>query len=263
MASTNFKLFDENKVNMMSDTEYNINTQRLNGVQAGIASSQLQNKTLYQTSLMSYALAQLMNQNGIDSNDTTAVSAFVNGLSDTLVQKVLDKATEQMAITGTDNSHYMTPSLVKKAQSNIVYEEIIELDTQQNYFEIDLDKIKALPCQKCTLVLYIDSKEDYLVSMYAYRSDGSTSSTYASCVINLDRCTISKESVSTMYCNFKKSKPVEIEYEAVPNYYISYMESYSIRFCQLVGYRYLRLTGINQTKLNSNKLTLKVFALKP
>ena len=46
MASTNFKLFDENKTNMMSDTEYNINTQRLNGVQAGIASSQLQNKTL-------------------------------------------------------------------------------------------------------------------------------------------------------------------------------------------------------------------------
>ena len=38
MASTNFKLFDENKTNMMSDTEYNINTQRLNGVQVGIAS---------------------------------------------------------------------------------------------------------------------------------------------------------------------------------------------------------------------------------
>lgn len=115
MASTNFKLFDENKTNMMSDTEYNINTQRLNGVQAGIASSQLQNKTLYQTSLMSYALAQIMNQNGIDSNDTAAVSAFINGLSDTLVQKVLDKATEQMAIAATDNSHYMTPALVKKS----------------------------------------------------------------------------------------------------------------------------------------------------
>lgn len=119
MASTNFKLFDENKVNMMSDTEYNIAAQRLNGVQTGIASSQLQNKTLYQTSLMSYALAQLMNANGIDSNDTAAVSAFVNGLSDTLVQKVLDKATEQMAIAGIDNSHYMTPALVKKEVENM------------------------------------------------------------------------------------------------------------------------------------------------
>ena len=122
MASTNFKLFDENKTNMMSDTEYNINTQRLNGVQAGIASSQLQNKTLYQTSLMSYALAQIMNQNGIDANDTAAVSAFVNGLSDTLVQKVLDKATEQMAIAGTDNSHYMTPALVKALSNKLISE---------------------------------------------------------------------------------------------------------------------------------------------
>ena len=46
MPTNNFKLFDENKANIMSDTEYNKNTQRLNGVQAGVASSQLQNKTL-------------------------------------------------------------------------------------------------------------------------------------------------------------------------------------------------------------------------
>lgn len=31
MASTNFKLFDENKQNMMSDQEYNTNTARLGG----------------------------------------------------------------------------------------------------------------------------------------------------------------------------------------------------------------------------------------
>nr|DAW17003.1 MAG TPA: hypothetical protein [Caudoviricetes sp.] len=31
MASTNFKLFDENKQNMMSDIEYNTNQQRLGG----------------------------------------------------------------------------------------------------------------------------------------------------------------------------------------------------------------------------------------
>ena len=36
MAETNFKLFDENKVNMLSDQEYNTNTQRINGVQGGI-----------------------------------------------------------------------------------------------------------------------------------------------------------------------------------------------------------------------------------
>lgn len=92
MPTNNFKLFDEKKANMMSDEEYNINQQRLNGVQSGVASSQLQNKTLYQTALMCYALAQLMAANGYDANDANAVSTFVNNLSSSMVQKVVDKA---------------------------------------------------------------------------------------------------------------------------------------------------------------------------
>lgn len=115
MASTNFKLFDENKTNMMSDTEYNINTQRLNGVQAGIASSQLQNKTLHQTSLVAYSLAQIMMQNGYDANDSAAVSAFVGNMSNSLLQKVLDKATSAEAQNGVNNTKWMTPSLTKAA----------------------------------------------------------------------------------------------------------------------------------------------------
>ena len=92
MPVNNFKLFDENKANMMTDDDYAINQQRLNGVQSGVASSQLQNKTLYQTALMCYALAQLMAANGYDANDSNAVSTFVNNLSLSMVQKVVDKA---------------------------------------------------------------------------------------------------------------------------------------------------------------------------
>lgn len=115
MASTNFKLFDENKTNMMSDTEYNINTQRLNGVQAGIASSQLQNKTLYQTSLVAYSLAQIMMQNGYDANDSAAVSAFVGNMSNSLLQKVLDKATSDEARAGTITNKWISPATMKAA----------------------------------------------------------------------------------------------------------------------------------------------------
>lgn len=115
MASTNFKLFDENKTNMMSDTEYNINTQRLNGVQAGIASSQLQNKTLYQTSLVAYSLAQIMMQNGYDANDSAAVSAFVGNMSNSLLQKVLDKATSVEAQAGTITNKWISPATMKAA----------------------------------------------------------------------------------------------------------------------------------------------------
>lgn len=115
MASTNFKLFDENKTNMMSDTEYNINTQRLNGVQAGIASSQLQNKTLHQTSLVAYSLAQIMMQNGYDANDSAAVSAFVGNMSNSLLQKVLDKATSAEAQAGTATNKWISPATMKAA----------------------------------------------------------------------------------------------------------------------------------------------------
>ena len=101
MASSNIKLFDENKGNMLSDTEFNISTQRLNGLQTGVASSQLQNKAMYQASLMAYAIAQLMLANGKNANDTDAVSTFVNNLSASIVQKNLDKATKQDITDGT------------------------------------------------------------------------------------------------------------------------------------------------------------------
>lgn len=115
MASTNIKIFDENKGNMLSDGEYAANAQRLQGVQAGIASSKLQNKSQYQTSLVAYAIAQMMVNNGLDANDSDAVSTFVNNLSETVLQKVLDKATQQEAEDGTNDTKYMTPKTTKQA----------------------------------------------------------------------------------------------------------------------------------------------------
>ena len=113
MASSNIKLFDENKGNMLTDTEFNISTQRLNGLQAGIASSQLQNKAMYQASLVAYAIAQVMMQNGKNANDTDAVSAFVANLSGTMLQKVYDIATTAEAQAGVATEKWMSPALVK------------------------------------------------------------------------------------------------------------------------------------------------------
>ena len=110
MATTNFKIFDENKQNIMSDSDYNSNTQRLNGVQQGIASSSLQNKALFQSSLMAYALAQLMVTNGYNANDSSAVSTFSSNLLNSIVSKVNDKATSQEAIAHTLDTKYLTPA---------------------------------------------------------------------------------------------------------------------------------------------------------
>lgn len=149
MATNNIKIFDENKGNIMSTEEYGTNSQRLNGVQQGIASSMLQNKTLYQLSLVAYAIGQMMVNNGLDANDDNAVSAFVGNLANTIVQKVVDKAstaeaqagtdankfmtpattraainvlkaTSSMATAGTDTTHWMTPALVKQVVDNSV-----------------------------------------------------------------------------------------------------------------------------------------------
>ena len=115
MASSNIKLFDENKGNMLNDTEFNISTQRLNGLQTGVASSQLQNKAMYQASLVAYAIAQIMLQNGLNANDTDAVSAFVANLSGTMLQKVYDLATTAEAQAGVATGKWMSPALVKAA----------------------------------------------------------------------------------------------------------------------------------------------------
>lgn len=117
MATTNFQLFDENKANMLTDQEYTASQQRLNGTQAGIASSMLNNKFAYQVSLVSYAITQMMNANGLDATDTMAVSAFVGNLSGSILQKVIDKATPQEAAEGTNNTHWVTPSLIRSYMS--------------------------------------------------------------------------------------------------------------------------------------------------
>ena len=115
MAVNNIKIFDQNKANMLTDEAYSSNVQRINGVQQGIASSQLQNKTLYQVSLVAYAIGQMMQANGLDANDADAVSTFANNMSQTIMQKVLDKANSDEAIAGTNNTKFITPSTLKVA----------------------------------------------------------------------------------------------------------------------------------------------------
>ena len=115
MATNNIKIFDQNKANMLTDEAYNTSTQRLNGVQQGIASSQLQNKTLYQVSLVAYAIGQMMQANGLNANDADAVSTFAGNLSNTIVQKILDKADATEAKNFTVNNKFITPQTWKAA----------------------------------------------------------------------------------------------------------------------------------------------------
>lgn len=115
MASTNFLPFDPNKENVMGDTEYNSSQQRLNGVQGGIASSKLHNKSMIQTSLVAAAIAQYMVSAGYDALDTDTVAGFADKLKHAILanQTGLAKATTEMVETGTDDTAYITSYLLK------------------------------------------------------------------------------------------------------------------------------------------------------
>lgn len=114
MANTNFKLFDENKTNMMSDEEYASYVQRLNGVQTGIANSKLQNKSMYQCSLIAYAISQIMINNGYNAVDTDAVATFVNNLSNSILGKVTDAATPEQVFAGVEKKKWISPFALKE-----------------------------------------------------------------------------------------------------------------------------------------------------
>jgi hypothetical protein len=80
MANNTFKVFDENKNNIMDDATYAANTQRESGVAAGIAQSILHNKLFYQTSMMAAAIGEYIKNQGYDATDAD-FPTLVNNLS--------------------------------------------------------------------------------------------------------------------------------------------------------------------------------------
>ena len=165
MPINNFKLFDEKKANMMSDDDYAINQQRLNGVQSGVASSQLQNKTLYQTALMCYALAQLMAANGYDANDANAVSTFVNNLSLSMVQKVVDKATDEDISSGNDSKWVSAGKLNEKLGTLVQSFEYVGNGIHQNGYKRIL-QFSRMP--KILFLRYVDKETREIKTNQSY-----------------------------------------------------------------------------------------------
>lgn len=71
MANSNFKVFAESvaALNVMSDTEYATDNQRINGVVPGLAAANLHNKLYKQATIMVAAMAQVIAERGFDAND--------------------------------------------------------------------------------------------------------------------------------------------------------------------------------------------------
>ena len=88
MAANNFKVFNESKTNIMSDTDYGTHIQRENGVSSGLAVSALHNKLYRQTSIAAKAVADFIASQELDATDNDSVLFSTNLL------KALEKVTK-------------------------------------------------------------------------------------------------------------------------------------------------------------------------
>lgn len=89
MANTNFKVFAESSTDLVTDTEYSTDSQRINGVEPGLAKSALHNKLYKQATIMAAAIAQVLTERGFDAmdNDYSGLvaairQAFVGSIND-------------------------------------------------------------------------------------------------------------------------------------------------------------------------------------
>lgn len=81
--TSNFLTFDENNLNIESDSDYEADPQRLNGVVPGMALSPVHNKLFRQVSIMTAAIGQFISnagQSASDVNLNALVAAFTEAV---------------------------------------------------------------------------------------------------------------------------------------------------------------------------------------
>lgn len=87
MATHNFQIFDESMTDVMSDLDYQSDSQRTNGVIPGVADPLLHNKLYRQCSIMAYAIAQVISARGCNADDSDP-AALANAIQRTFAFSV-------------------------------------------------------------------------------------------------------------------------------------------------------------------------------
>lgn len=87
MATHNFQIFDESMTDVMTDLDYQSDSQRTNGVIPGVADPLLHNKLYRQCSVMAYAIAQVISARGYNADDSNP-AALANAIQRTFAFSV-------------------------------------------------------------------------------------------------------------------------------------------------------------------------------
>ncbi|TGE35866.1 hypothetical protein E4K67_22370 [Desulfosporosinus fructosivorans] len=108
-GNSNFKVFNENFLDAQTDGDYLAETQRVNGLTAGIAKTKMHNKLFRQTSIMVAAIAQVMaNQGAVVSDGDLA--ALVSVIQSSFETPVGAQNKVNVHASKTDNPHVVTAS---------------------------------------------------------------------------------------------------------------------------------------------------------
>lgn len=100
-GSSNFKIFDENLVNIMDDTAYAASTYRTQGAVSGVAPSNVHNKLYRQTSILSAAIAEVAKNRGevvSDADFNNLVAALTTAFGTELIDKNMWKASKAYVV---------------------------------------------------------------------------------------------------------------------------------------------------------------------
>lgn len=118
-GSSNFKVFNPNLTNIMSDLDYNLSNYRLNGAVSGLAPSNIHNKLYYQVTTFVAAMAEsLANQGYVvsDSNYSnlvTVLSSILNTAGGNLTGALNEAKGTNIASAATTNIGTATGNFVQ------------------------------------------------------------------------------------------------------------------------------------------------------
>lgn len=168
MANNNFKVFNEAKNNIMSDSEYNLHSQRRSGVTSGIASSALHNKLYRQTSLVAKAVADFVASQGLDAtdNDDRLFSANL----DTALKKITKVPLEEHR-TKEELDHPDSSVTSRKIKDKAVTEAKLDTDAVTTIKIKDKSVTEAkLADKSVTMAKVSDELKRYLTETYVRKA---------------------------------------------------------------------------------------------
>jgi len=201
-GTNNFKEFNSSLTNIESDSSYNTDTTRINGVGTGMASSLLHNKLFRQASVMVTALAQFIantNNNVSDTSLANLITAMTTAIAskNDLNTWALNKT---VADTGTANSYKVSSGFSYNALYTGMIIKFVAVNANTGASVINVDNLGNISLVKSisTVLVSGDITASQIISAIYDGTNFEIIPDYSVLVTNLSN-TVASNSADTTY----------------------------------------------------------------